>query len=373
MSLAQVEATAVLVAAAAACALPGPFLLLRRVALVADAISHVLLFGIVVAFLLVRDLKSPWLLIGAGLSGVLTVWLVETLQRSRRVKSDAAIGLVFPALFSLGALLATLELRNIHLDVDRVLLGSAELAPRDRLNWGDWDLGPRGLIVLLPTLLLNATLLIAFYKELKLTTFDPALAATLGFAPAVMHYGLMTVVSLTTVAAFDAVGPIVVVAFLVVPAATAYVLTDRFSFMIILSVVFGVLAAVFGSIASFTLESNMGGTVGTMLGLQLMFVFCFAPGRGLTAGLLRRLRQRRQFYESMLAIHLFQHEGTSAEVEESRIDGLHRHLHWLVEEVSAVMRRAEQRGLVERFGERLRLTDAGRDLARGVLKLTNSA
>jgi len=369
MPSAQVEAVAVVAAVAAACAIPGSFLVLRRVALLADAISHVLLFGIVVSFLVVRDLASPWLLIGAAASGVLTVAIVETLQRSRLVKSDAAIGLVFPALFSLGTLLATIYLRNTHLDVDRVLLGSAELAPYDRMTIDGMDIGPRGFVVLSIVFVLNAALVVLFFKELKLSTFDAALAATLGFAPALLHYGLMTIVSLTTVAAFDAVGPVVVVALLVVPAATAYLLTDRLAVMIVLSVVIAIAAAIGGTLFAFEVDANIGGTVATVLGLLFSIAFLLAPGRGLLAALLRRLRQRRQFLETMLAIHLYQHEGTSTELDESRLDGLHRHLHWLPIEVTKVTIRAERNGLVASNGERLRLTDEGRLVARRVLKL----
>ena len=119
----QFEVILVLASVGAACAVPGVFLVLRRVALVADAISHVLLFGIVLAYFVTRDLASPWLFFGATASGVLTVALVELLRRSDRVAEDAAIGLVFPALFAIGTLLASMFLRSTHLDVDSVLMG----------------------------------------------------------------------------------------------------------------------------------------------------------------------------------------------------------------------------------------------------------
>jgi manganese/zinc/iron transport system permease protein len=350
-------------AVGAACAVPGVFLVLRRTAMVADAISHVLLFGIVATFLVVRDADSPWLYVGAAASGVLTVALVEALQRTKRLKADAAIGLVFPLLFSVGALLATLYMRNTHLDVDRVLLGNPTVSPFDRLVVFGVDLGPRSLAVLLGLFALNAGLVAAFYKELKLSTFDAALAATLGFLPGLLHYGLMTMVSVTAVAAFDAVGPVVVVALFVVPAATAYLLTDRLAVLLPLSVVFAVASAVAGTLLAIAANANVAGAVATLLGGVFAVAFVVAPHRGLLAHELRRIRQRRAFHETMLAIHLYQHEGTPVEVEESRDDGLHRHLHWLPGEVKAVTARAERNGLVTRAGPLWKLTPAGRDLA----------
>lgn len=364
----------------AACAVPGVFLLLRRVALVSDAISHVLLFGIVVAFLLVNDRSSPLLVFGAAASGVLTVALVELLQRTKLVKEDAAIGLVFPALFAVGAVLLTVFVpRTTHLDIDTVLLGNEafsvfgnRLRPADWVGQGlcDWlrlpdDLGPMGVWTLGGLFVLNSLLVLAVYKELKLSTFDPELATVFGFAPAVLHYGLMTCVSLTAVAAFDAVGPVVVVALFVVPAGTAYLLTDRLSWLLMLSVVFAVGGAALGTLLAIAIDANVAGTVAVMLGLIFGVVFLVAPRRGLVAQLLTRIDQRRRFHETMLAIHLLQHEGTPEEADESDVAGLHRHLHWLPAEVTTVVKRAERRGLVTQANGRLKLTAEGREVARG--------
>lgn len=356
----------VMAVVAAACAVPGVFLLLRRMALVADAISHVLLFGIVAAYLVVRDLSSPWLMAGAAASGVLTVALVEALQRTRLVKEDAAIGLVFPALFALGAILATMYTRDVHLDADSVLLGHPELAPLNAVKVAGREV-PRAVLVMGGLFLASSVLVGLLFKELKLTTFDPALSAALGFRPGLVHYGLMTAVALIVVAAFDAVGPVLVVAFLVVPPAAAYLLTDRLAMMLGLSVFIAVVGSVAGVAVALVLETNIAGTSATLLGLAFGLVWLFAPGRGLVADWLRRRRQRRTFLETMLAIHLFQHEGTPEEADEARTDGLHRHLGWPPERVAAVVGRAERNGLVVRGGELLKLTPPGRDRAREVL------
>lgn len=366
MSALQLETALLAAAVAAACAVPGVWLVLRRLSLVGDAISHVLLFGIVIAFFVVPDLYSPWLLAGAAASGVLTVALVEALQRTRLVKEDAAIGLVFPALFAVGTLLASIYFRGTHLDVDNVLLGHLEflyLQPR----WLDGPFGRKPTLIMLGFFALNAGLVAVLFKELKLSTFDPALAAALGFAPAVLHYGLMTAVSLTTVAAFDAVGPVLVVAFLIVPAITARQLTDRLWLMLVLSVVVGVVAAFAGVWVAFRVGTNIAGTVAVGLGLLFALVLVAAPRDGLVASAVRRWRQRRALHETMLTIHLAQHEGTPAEPDEAAADGLHRHLHWDKEQAALVVRRAEQRGLVVRRGGLLKLTAGGRARAREVL------
>lgn len=361
----ETEIILVLVAVAAACALPGTFLVLRRMSLVSDAIGHVLLFGIVLAYFATQDADSPWLLFGAAATGVLTVALVEVLQKTKLVKEDAAVGLVFPALFAGGVLLASLYLRQTHLDVDRVLLGYPEYAREARWQIGDTPVKP--LYVLLGVLGLNAILIAVFYKELKLTTFDPALAASLGFRPGLMHYGLMADVSLTAVAAFDAVGPVLVVGFFVIPAAAALLLTDRLSFVLLIAAGLGAFGSVVGTKAAIQWDTNIAGTVATALGLIFAAAFAFAPERGLVAQVLRRRRQTQHFHETMLAVHLLQHEGTEAEAEESRVAGLHEHLHWPATRAAAVVSRAEGNGLIVRVGDHLRLTDAGRTRARDVL------
>lgn len=351
---------------AAACALPGVFLLLRRMALVSDAIGHVLLFGIVLGYFVVRDIDSPLLLIAAAAAGLATVALVEVLQKTRLVKEDAAIGLVFPSLFAGGVLLASVYLRNTHLDADAVLLGHPDLATGD-----EWEVGglylPGAGVKLAAVLALNLALLLLFFKELKLTTFDPALAAALGFRPGRVHYGLMAAVSVTAVAAFDAVGPVLVVGFFVVPAAAAYLLTDRLGVLLVLASIIGVAAAWAGTYAAVALDANTAGAVAAVLGLMFAAAFVFAPGRGLVAQAARRWRQRRAFHETMLAVHLSQHEGTAAEAEESAEAGLHAHLQWTARDTAAVVRRAVRNGLVERAGAALKLTPAGRERAREIL------
>ena len=199
---------------AISCALPGNFLVLRRMSMLTDAISHTVLLGIILAFLLTGSLDSPFLIVGATLMGVLTVWLVESLYRSRLVASDAAIGLIFPFLFSIAVILVTRYAGNVHIDTDCVLLGELAFAPFDRLIIDGTDYGARGIYTSGIVFIIVAAIITLFYKELKLATFDPVLSKILGFSPALIHYGLMGLVSLTAVTAFQSIGSILVIAFM---------------------------------------------------------------------------------------------------------------------------------------------------------------
>lgn len=353
------------VVVAVACALPGVFLVLRRLALMSDAISHAMLLGIVLAFLLVRDIHSPLLLLAAAATGVATVTAVELLQRTRRVREDTAIGLVFPLLFAGGVLLASRYARNQHLDQDAVLAGDLALSVLDRLVIHGYDLGPKGLYSLLFALVLNVAFIGIFYKELKLATFDAGLAAALGFAPGLLHYGLMTIVSVTAVAAYDVVGTALVVALMIAPPAAAYLLTDRLARLLGCSALLGVVVAVGGYwLSRWIRDVNIGSCLATFAGLVFGLVYLFAPGRGLVALARRRRQQRWQFAQRMLVMHLLHHEGQPEADQECRVDHLQAHLRWPRRFAAAVLRRAEQAGLVTTRQALLELTPRGRELAR---------
>lgn len=360
---ASLEIQLIAAVVAAACALPGVFLVLRSMAMLADAISHTVLLGIVLAFFLVQDLQSPWLLLGAAAMGVLTVSLVELLHRTQLVKQDAAIGLAFPALFSLAVILISRFARGVHLDVDMVLLGELAFAPFDRQLLFGLDL-PHALVTMGAILLLNLGFIVLFYKELKLSTFDAGLAATLGFAPALLHYGLMTLVSVTAVGAFDAVGAVLVVAFMVTPAAAAYLLTDDLRKMLALSVVIGIAGAIGGYWLARGLNANIAGSMATVTGLIFVAVFLLAPQRGLVAAAMRRRRQRLDFAQAMLAIHLLHHEGRPDAAAESSLAHLSDHIHWQPDFAERVVRFAERKGNLQLRQGRLLLTEAGHRLAQ---------
>ncbi|MBV7327244.1 metal ABC transporter permease [Chloroflexi bacterium TSY] len=364
MTLAQVEIQLIAAVVAGACALPGTFLILRQMAMMSDAISHTVLLGIVLAFFVVQEFGHPLLMTGAALMGILTVSLVELLNRTRLVKEDAAIGIVFPALFSIAVILISVFARNVHLDEHVVFQGDLVFAPFDRFELFGIDIGPRTLITMSIILLLNLLFLVLFYKELKLATFDAGLAAALGFSPTLLHYGLTAMVSITAVGAFDAVGSILVVALMIVPPATAYLLTDRLAIMLWLSVVVGVVGAVGGYWLARSLDSNIAGAMVTVIGLIFLATLLFSPQRGLIMIVRRRLQQKWEFAETMLAIHLLHHEGGPDAQYESRIEHLLEHIRWEPDFAEQVVRYAERKGVIRRHSGNLRLTAEGRTMAQ---------
>ena len=352
---------------AVACALPGVFLVLRRMTLMSDAISHAILPGIVLAFFLTESLSSPLLILAAAGTGVLTVLFVELLQRTKLIKEDAAIGLTFPALFSIGVILISRFADDVHLDMDAVLLGELAYAPLNRLKAFGYDLGPVALYVMGTILVLNLAFILLFYKELKLATFDASLATALGFAPMLIHYGLMTLVSITTVGAFDAVGSILVVALIAGPPATAYLMTDRLSRMLILSAVIGSVNAVSGYWLASLFDVSIAGAIATTMLLIFGLVFFVVPNRGLIAIARRHARQKWEFAQTMLVIHLFNHEGLPEAESESEIAHLYEHLRWEPAFATQVVKHALHNQYVSQRETQLALTEQGRIIAQQAL------
>ena len=289
--------TGVLVAGA--CALPGCFLVLRRMTMLADAISHAILPGLVAGYMLAQGPNLLAGFLGAALAALVTVALVEALQRTRRVGGDSAIGIVFPAMFALGTLVVSRAFANVHLDADAILYGNIEFAPLDTLSLAGRDLGPQPLWVMGGLLLLNLLFVGLCYKELKLATFDPGLAAALGFAPALLHYALMGCVSLTAVGAFTAVGAVLAVALLIIPPATAYLLTDRLPLMIGLGMLAGALAATLGYLAALALDVSVAGAIASVAALQFALALLLSPSQGL----LTRARRTRRSVHAPAAAH----------------------------------------------------------------------
>ena len=363
MHQAQIEIQLIAVVVAACCALPGVFLVLRKMAMMSDAISHAILPGIVLAFFATHDLNHPLLIFAAAATGLLTVAMVEGIQHTRLIAEDAAIGIVFPALFSVGVILIAQFAGDVHLDTDAVLLGELAFAPFDRLIIRGIDLGPRSLWIMSAILVANALFIGLLYKELKIATFDAGLAASLGFAPAILHYGLMGMVSITAVGAFDAVGSILVVALMVGPAASAYLITDRLSHMIGLSVLIGVISALSGYWAAHLFDVSIAGAMASMIGIAFTCTLFFAPERGVVSVLYTQRVQKLLFASKMLTIHLANHEGMPDEAKESSVDHLEDHLNWSSSFANRVISFSTQKGYVHKQSERLHLTESGRQLA----------
>ena len=288
--------------AAASCAIPGCFLFLRKQSMIADALTHAALPGVVAAFVTAGYLESlgwigensGWtirhLLMfgGAMVAGLLTAYLTEWVTRTGWIRGDAALGVVFTTLFAIGLILLRQFADKSDLDLDCVLYGQLETV-------GFSSGIPSEAIVCSMMLMINVLLVQVLFKELMLTTFDPLLAKAIGFRPRLLHYGLMTVTTATVVTAFEVVGSILVIGMLVIPPSTAFFVTRRLRPMILVSVIAAISASILGHIAANTLPGPITSVLGLPLtesvrtsgsivmvaAVQLVVALLFGPERGI--------------------------------------------------------------------------------------------
>ena len=241
------------------CALLGSFLMLRKMVMVGDAISHAVLPGIVISYLIIENLSSIWLIFGASLTGMLATVLIEFFKKKARLQNDASIGITFTWLFALGVILITVFAGDVDLDLDCVLFGQIEyIALSKPITLLGVELFPTKIFALFLIASVITLFIILFFKELRITTFDAGFSASIGVSVAIWHYSIMGLVSFVSVASFEAVGAILVVAFIAIPAATGYLLTQNLRKLLFLSSFFGVLAVVIG-----TLVANLGSSIST--------------------------------------------------------------------------------------------------------------
>lgn len=358
MNAAQIEIQLIAAIVAAACAVPGTFLVLRKMAMISDAISHSILPGIVLGFFITQDISSPLLILLAAVTGLITVIMVEALFKTGLVKEDTAIGLVFPALFSIGVILIVRNAGDVHIDTHAVLVGELAFAPFNRLVINGSDVGPKALWVMGGVLIMNIMLIVTFFKELKISTFDVELAASLGFSPVLIHYTLMSLTSVTTVGAFDAVGAILVVALMIVPAAAAYLLTQDLLRMLLLAIFFGVLSAIAGYWLAHLLDASISGSMAGMLGLVFFVTYLFAPAKGLVAVYNQQKQQKKEFALITFLIHLKNHSAAN-QATEREINHLTGHFNWRPRFANNILELALKNNMIEQKNNLLKLSDKG--------------
>ncbi|GGK21945.1 manganese transport system membrane protein MntC [Caldalkalibacillus thermarum] len=258
------------------CGVVGCFIILRGMALMGDAISHAVLPGVVVAYML-----GASYFIGALITGVLTALAIGYISQNSRIKEDSSIGIMFTAAFALGVVLITLN-RGTGVDLWHILFGNVLAVSRADL----W------LTVIIGLVVLGGIAL--FYRPLLLSTFDPTMAKALGYPTKLIHYLLMFSLALVTVAALKSVGIILVVAMLITPGSTAYLLTDRLPVMLFLSAVFGVISAVVGVYYSFIYDVATGASIVLVASILFGLAFCFSPKQGLLMRRYRRWKVKKQ-------------------------------------------------------------------------------
>ena len=321
----------VLMVTAIACSLIGVFLVLRRLSMLADAISHSILLGIVLAYFIVKDITSVYLVIGAALFGIITVFSIESLSKTKLVKNDDAVGIIFPMFFALAVILITKFARNVHLDVDVVLMGEVIMAPLNTTNFLGYEI-PKSLLQMSVIGLINLAFIVIFFKELKLTTFDPEFAKIAGFSGGLLFYSLMTLTSFTTVAAFEAVGAILVISFLIAPAASAYLISKNLKTMILLSVVYSIINSILGFVFAMYFNLSMSGMTATIAGLTFFITFLLNRN-GLLMRIISRKKKHDEFKKDTFLIHVGNHESDLNSKEELGLATIDKHLSWKKEDI----------------------------------------
>ncbi|WP_156299066.1 metal ABC transporter permease [Streptobacillus canis] len=259
---------------AISCSVLGVFLVLKNMSMLTDAISHTILLGIVISFFIVKKLDSPLLIIGASLIGLVTVYLVELITSSRLVKEDAAIGVVLSFLFSIAVLLISKYTANIHLDIDAVLLGEIAFAPFYTMDIFGLTIS-KGIVYGLVISIINISFVVLFFKELKISTFDRALAFSLGLYPTLVHYILMTLVSTTSVIAFESVGAMLLISFMIGPPVAAYLISKSIKTMIVISIIIGVFSSIVGYYSAIYLDVSIAGMIAVVIGIVFLIIFMF--------------------------------------------------------------------------------------------------
>lgn len=287
----QIILTAGLVATA--CGLLGPFLVLRRVALMGDAVSHAVLPGIVAVFLLFQTRAALPVVIGAAAFAIICVLAIDAIKSSGLVKADAAIGLVFPALFSLGVLGITRFASDIHLDLDSTIYGEIAFTPFRQTTVLGIDVAS-SVVTMGIVSIVNLVLVAALWKELKVTTFDEDFSRTIGISPGLLSRLLLVATAITAVTAFESVGAILVVTMLIVPAAAAYLLTDRLTLLVGLTVIIGWISAVLGHTTAIALDASIAGAMGMVATGCFVLALCAAPKYGLVSRAWRQRARRRR-------------------------------------------------------------------------------
>jgi manganese/zinc/iron transport system permease protein len=274
---------------ATACGLVGNYLILRRMALVGDAISHSVLPGLAIAFLATGTRNSGVMFLGALTAGVVTTLLIELIHKKSRVKQDAAIGISFTSLFAIGVILISLYASKIDLDQECVLYGEILFVPLEPfVNLFGIALGPGSVLRMAVVTLLTVLFILLFYKELLVSSFDPGLATSVGINATAVHYAIMCWLSVVVVSAFEAVGAIHVVAMLIIPGATATLLASRLPKIQLLTVTHAAISSVGGVHLSTWLDCSTAGAMVVMASILFVGAWIFSPSQGLLRRWFRR-------------------------------------------------------------------------------------
>lgn len=365
----MIESLYILIITAAACSILGVFLVLRRLSMVSDAISHSVLLGIVIGFFITRDLRSVWLIIAAALFGVFTTMAIEILIKSRRVGEDAAVGIIFPLFFSIAVILITKFARNVHLDTDMVLMGEVIVAPFNRIDILGLSF-PKALVQMSVVLVLNIAFIILSFNRMKISTFDPVFSAVSGIGVGVLYYIFMGLVSLTCVAAFESVGAILAISFFIAPAASACLISKRLTTTLFLSVIYAIINSTFGYLLAIRYNISMSGMCACVSGITF-FITVLCCKNGIITQEIDRVKKRIRFRNELLLLHIGNHGNASDMLNELGLGSITKHIGWNETVLKFHVNSLISKGYVYKANERgvYNLTDAGVEKVNNIKRL----
>ncbi|GAB7080930.1 metal ABC transporter permease [Megalodesulfovibrio paquesii] len=333
----------------------GCLVVLRRMAFLGDALSHAMIAGVAGGYLFMKlffgvEAYAPAMLIGSLLAAVLTVMCIGFVSRVARVKEDTAIGVMYTGVFAGGVVLVSVFKHAIHIDLMHFIMGDVLAIANADL----WAAAVAASVVI--------AAIILFFRAFQITSFDPVMAAAIGFPVVLIDYALTVCVSLVVVSAVSMVGVILVVGLLITPAATAYLLSDRLERMMVLAAIFGVSSVVLGLYLSVWLDTAGGGAVMLVCTLQFMLVLIFAPKYGILARRLRLARMVPQQLAEDILIEVLRSEEAPLSQEQllATIAAHPRDSHVRKLPPRTAMRRMASQGLLHLTDSTVRLTDAGR-------------
>lgn len=334
------------------CGLIGTYIMLRRMSLIGDALAHAVLPGVVVSFM-VAGKSEIALFIGAVVSGILTVLLIGFVNRNSKIKEDTSIGIIFTGAFALGILLVS-QLKQVHIDLSSYLFG-------DVLGVSSGDI-TLSLIIMVVIILC----IILFYKQLLLTSFDPTMALTIGISTTLVHYMLMTLLSMSIVAGLQSVGVILIIAMLITPPATAYLLSTSLKKILILSSLFGMISAVIGLYLSYHFNFASGASIVLVAVALFLLAFLFSPKEGVVTKLVRRRETSKQvLIEDVIKLsYRFARDTGKTELT----DKIANELGISNSKVSSAMKTMVSKGLLKADNGSYTLTDDGIAYAKRLVR-----
>lgn len=364
----MIESLYILIITSLACAVLGVFLVLRRLSMVSDAISHSVLLGIVIGYFVTKDIGSVLLIIGASLFGVLTTVCIELLIKSKRVTEDASVGIIFPLFFSIAVILITRYARNVHLDTEVVLIGEIILAPLHRINFLGISL-PKALVQMSFVLLINTVFIAVFFRKLKISSFDPVYAGVAGIAGTGLYYVFMALVSFTAVSAFESVGAILAISFFISPAASAYLISKDLKITVLLAAVYAVVNSCIGYFLAVKFNVSMSGMCALVSGLTFMITIAVYPG-GIITKMIRYIKNKNRFSRELLILHIDNHTGKKNALGELGYSTIREHIAWSDRKLKHVLDKLIKKGYVYRAKERgvYSLTETGKKLSDDIRK-----